>query len=200
MMPLRNRRVNDGTVFHRIALEHGDVVEVLREHARGHQPGEAPTEDKSMVPKATGHLSSSGWRRRASRTPQGRRTTDSRVRLPCYGEMEGMFRPCCLMPMSSGLRAPGRRRYMPEAPRRQPPNLLTGYVVRKGRCRNIGQMATQHATAGTLGRPGGSGERCQQRLGVLQVGGVKALREPAIDRREQFVGFSALALLLPQPC
>ena len=41
-------------------------------------------------------------------------------------------------------------------------------------------------------------QRLQQRLGLLQVGGVKALREPAIDRRQQRVGLGALALLLPQ--
>ena len=38
----------------------------------------------------------------------------------------------------------------------------------------------------------------QQRLGVLQIGGVKTLGEPAIDRREQLARCSALAVLLPQ--
>ena len=39
----------------------------------------------------------------------------------------------------------------------------------------------------------------QQRLRLLQVSGVKALGEPAVDRCQQRTGFGALALLLPQP-
>src|SRR6266540_6953361 len=39
----------------------------------------------------------------------------------------------------------------------------------------------------------------QQRPGLLQVGGVKALGEPAIDRCQQLAGFGALALAPPQP-
>jgi hypothetical protein len=39
----------------------------------------------------------------------------------------------------------------------------------------------------------------KQRLGLLEVGSVKAFSEPAVDRYEQFVGFIPLALLLPQP-
>ena len=35
-------------------------------------------------------------------------------------------------------------------------------------------------------------------FGFLEVGGIKALRKPAIDRREQLLGFRTLALLLPQ--
>src|SRR5215510_1583367 len=42
-------------------------------------------------------------------------------------------------------------------------------------------------------------ELLQQRLGFLQVRRIKALREPAVDRREQLVGLKTLALLLPQP-
>ena len=38
----------------------------------------------------------------------------------------------------------------------------------------------------------------QQRLGLLEVRGVKALGEPAVDRCQQRMGFGALALLLPQ--
>jgi hypothetical protein len=41
-------------------------------------------------------------------------------------------------------------------------------------------------------------QRRQQRLGLLQVGGVKALSEPAVGRRQQLAGRSALALTLPQ--
>jgi hypothetical protein len=37
----------------------------------------------------------------------------------------------------------------------------------------------------------------QQRLSLLQVSGVKALGKPAVDRRQQVMGFRALALLLP---
>ena len=39
----------------------------------------------------------------------------------------------------------------------------------------------------------------QQYLRLSQVGGVKAFREPRIDRREELVGLGALPLLLPQP-
>src|SRR5215217_3723251 len=42
-------------------------------------------------------------------------------------------------------------------------------------------------------------ELFQQCLRLLEIGGVKALGEPAIDRREEFVGFGTPALLLPQP-
>ena len=41
-----------------------------------------------------------------------------------------------------------------------------------------------------------SGQFLQQCLGLLEVGGVKALGEPAIDRGKQ--RFDMLALLLPQ--
>src|SRR5215831_13095420 len=43
-----------------------------------------------------------------------------------------------------------------------------------------------------------SRQRLQPRLGFLEVGGVEALGEPAVDRREQVVRFLAFALLLPQ--
>src|SRR6516164_802506 len=41
-------------------------------------------------------------------------------------------------------------------------------------------------------------QRVQQYLRLLQVSGVKALGEPAVDRCQQFVGFGALALALPE--
>jgi hypothetical protein len=44
-----------------------------------------------------------------------------------------------------------------------------------------------------------SGELVQQRLGLLHVGRVEALGEPAIDGHEHLVGFGSLAVLLPQP-
>src|SRR6185503_8268231 len=43
-----------------------------------------------------------------------------------------------------------------------------------------------------------SGQRIEEGFGLLQVSGVKALREPAVGRRQQLAGLSALALLLPQ--
>ena len=44
-----------------------------------------------------------------------------------------------------------------------------------------------------------SGQLFEQRLGLLQVGGVKALGEPAVALSEQLAGFLGLALPLPQP-
>ena len=41
-------------------------------------------------------------------------------------------------------------------------------------------------------------QRLQERLGILQVSGVKALRKPAVDRGQEFVGLGPPALLLPQ--
>jgi CreA protein len=38
----------------------------------------------------------------------------------------------------------------------------------------------------------------QQRLGILEIGRVEALGEPAVDRRQQVVSLLALTLLLPQ--
>src|SRR5712691_3559622 len=46
--------------------------------------------------------------------------------------------------------------------------------------------------------PGVSLQLLQQRFGLLKIGGVKPLGAPAVDRREELVGLSALALLLPQ--
>lgn len=40
-------------------------------------------------------------------------------------------------------------------------------------------------------------QRCQQRLGFLEIGGVKPLGEPAVHWGQQGVGGSALALVLP---
>src|SRR6516225_10446809 len=41
-------------------------------------------------------------------------------------------------------------------------------------------------------------QRVQQRLGLLEVGRVKALGEPAVDRCQQLASFGALALVLPE--
>jgi hypothetical protein len=43
-----------------------------------------------------------------------------------------------------------------------------------------------------------SGQLFEQRLGLLQVGGVKALGEPAVDWGQQLARLITLALLLPQ--
>src|SRR5262245_34329721 len=51
-----------------------------------------------------------------------------------------------------------------------------------------------HASAGVALR-----QRLQQRFGLLQVSGVKALAEPVVDGRQERTGVVALALLLPQP-
>src|SRR5262245_29375296 len=52
----------------------------------------------------------------------------------------------------------------------------------------------------SYGAIGSSGSRqlFQQRLGLLEVSGIKALGEPAIDWSQQRVGRSTLALALPQ--
>ena len=39
----------------------------------------------------------------------------------------------------------------------------------------------------------------EQCLGHLQISGLKALGEPAVDWGEHLVGLGSLALLLPQP-
>src|SRR5215510_13272212 len=62
-------------------------------------------------------------------------------------------------------------------------------------------------TSSPYGAPGMAGTRgvlrlspqlFQQGLGLLQVGGVKALREPAVDRGQELARVKALALLLPE--
>src|SRR5262249_15382151 len=40
----------------------------------------------------------------------------------------------------------------------------------------------------------------QKHPGLLQVGGVKALGEPAVDRRQELPRLGAPALALPEPC
>jgi hypothetical protein len=42
-------------------------------------------------------------------------------------------------------------------------------------------------------------QRLQQHLGFLEIGGVKPLGKPAVDRGQQPAPFVALPLLLPQP-
>src|SRR5262245_15292852 len=45
-----------------------------------------------------------------------------------------------------------------------------------------------------------SSECLKQRLGLLEVGGIKAFGEPVIDLLQQCTGFDALTLALPQAC
>src|SRR5262245_46350478 len=52
--------------------------------------------------------------------------------------------------------------------------------------------------AGVLSVPELSCQLFQQRLRLLEIGGVKPLGEPTVDWRQQRVGLGALALLLPQ--
>jgi hypothetical protein len=52
------------------------------------------------------------------------------------------------------------------------------------------------ATSGISAR---SGQLLQERLGCLQVGGVKALGKSVVDLCQQLASFGALALLLPEP-
>jgi hypothetical protein len=72
----------------------------------------------------------------------------------------------------------------------------------KCRCRSDGVLA-RHSLRSSLredlgqGRAPTSGERFEQRLGLLQVGHVGALGEPFVDRREEVVCFPRFALLLP---
>ena len=54
-------------------------------------------------------------------------------------------------------------------------------------------MGSKDVSAGVALR-----QRVQQCLGLLQVGGVKALGEPAVDRGQQLTRLAALALVLPQ--
>jgi hypothetical protein len=51
----------------------------------------------------------------------------------------------------------------------------------------------------SFGRKRLSCQCLEQCLGLLQGGGVKALGEPGVDRRQQVMRFAPLALLLPQP-
>ena len=57
----------------------------------------------------------------------------------------------------------------------------------------MGEAFQQHGRLPVL-----SPQLLQERLGFLQISGVKALREPAVDRRQQRSRFVPLALLLPQ--
>jgi hypothetical protein len=55
--------------------------------------------------------------------------------------------------------------------------------------------ATGRSVGSTSRRPTELG---QQAFGLLQIGGVEAFGEPAVDRGQQLAGGGLLALLLPQ--
>src|SRR5215510_3960379 len=61
-------------------------------------------------------------------------------------------------------------------------------------------LTTNYRTAMAHSWVGRSSQRFQQRLSLLEVRGVKALREPAVDRGQERVGFGVLTLGLPQAC
>ena len=63
-----------------------------------------------------------------------------------------------------------------------------------------GGLHTRPAWVGSTGVSTGVAlrQRVQQRLRLLQVSGVKALGEPAVDWREEVMGFLVFALLLPE--
>jgi hypothetical protein len=44
-----------------------------------------------------------------------------------------------------------------------------------------------------------SAQRVEQRLGLLQIGRIEALREPAIDRSKEIAGVVVFALVAPEP-
>src|SRR5262245_50165060 len=69
-----------------------------------------------------------------------------------------------------------------------------------GRPRSVLLSITWTCKCAPMGRrPGVLGsERSQEHPGLLEVGAVEALREPAVDRRQQLVRLVPLVLLLPQ--
>src|SRR2546425_6058641 len=81
-------------------------------------------------------------------------------------------------------------------------NPYTGEALIRERRQHIKPCGNRFPEHGLDRCPQGSlSHQClQQRLGLLQVGRVKALGEPAIDRPQEVTGLIPLALLLPQPC
>ena len=70
-------------------------------------------------------------------------------------------------------------------------------------CKHCTPQGVCTRAAAGVGSTGGSTggalrQRVQQRLGLLEVSGVKALGEPMVDGCQEVMGFLALALLLPQ--
>src|SRR4029453_5767883 len=63
----------------------------------------------------------------------------------------------------------------------------------------VWRCSQRSRSASTVDHPR-SAECLEECLSLLQVRGVKALREPAVDFCQQLARVVALALLLPQPC
>jgi hypothetical protein len=63
-----------------------------------------------------------------------------------------------------------------------------------------GGMHTHPAWVGSTGVSTGVAlrQRLQQRPGLLEVGRIKAFREPVVDRCQEAMGFLTFALLLPE--
>src|SRR5712691_7054812 len=92
--------------------------------------------------------------------------------------------------MDVHLRVPGLAGFTP-APTKRPYPLFGGGEMFAARAKtNPANPQTRQLV--------GSVQLLQQRLGLLEVSGLKALREPAVDGRQQLSGFSVLALALPQ--
>jgi hypothetical protein len=49
MIPLRNRFVNDGTVFNRVTFKHGDVCEKISKDTRRDETGDATADHHSLL-------------------------------------------------------------------------------------------------------------------------------------------------------
>ena len=62
-----------------------------------------------------------------------------------------------------------------------------------------GTPETEGTPTGAIGMPLRSAEDVEQGPGLLQIGGIKTLPEPTVDRGEQRLRLGALALLLPEP-
>jgi hypothetical protein len=75
------------------------------------------------------------------------------------------------------------------------PGSQSGRLTGVGETRSL--VASHNRTWGSVSVLPGSCQLVQQRLGVLQVGGVEALGEPAVDRGEQVARLVALALVTP---
>src|SRR5262245_26435592 len=92
------------------------------------------------------------------------------------------------------MRWPGACRHLRilRRPRELPGSRVT---LRRSQCLDV-----DPETGKTLARPATvlCLQLTEQCLGFLEVGGIKSFREPAIDRHEELVSLSALALLLPQ--
>ena len=75
--------------------------------------------------------------------------------------------------------------------------LTLGWKV--GLLQESGYTPGRHRTAGCSHIQTWSAELVEQGLGVLQVGGVKPLGEPAVDRCQEVVRLGTPTLIAPQP-